>query len=480
MITEGSDKAIPEANCVRQKNMIALENKFLTRSGYKKFNSVPYSGHINLIYEFKRIAGGTLNITAFGNSLFVGTPTYASAPVANAGIDQSGVTGATVMLNGTASERAISYLWTQTSGTTVTLSDTTSATPTFTMPASDATFSLKVTNSWGSDTDTVDVTEAFAGTLIHNCVELQAMQDDLAGNYKLANAIDCTYCTQDPAGALYNGGLGFKPVGDGDNKFTGIFDGNGHTITGLKINRLFGEVGLFGSINNSEIKNVGMINIDVGNSEITGGLIGCGYGSTVTNCYSTGSVSGERHTGGLIGCLYNGSTITNCYSTVAVNGGDFTYIGGLIGNCQTGATITNCYSTGSVSGGELVGGLIGYFYGWQQAVLITNCYATGAVSGRERVGGLIGEFARDATVTNCYSTGSVSGDSRLGGLIGYHWLGESTVTDSFWDTQTSGQAASAGGTGKTTAQMKQEATFTNWDFSTIWEIVEDTSYPTLR
>jgi len=250
-------------------------------------------------------------------------------------------------------------------------------------------------------------------TAITNCVELQAMKDDLTGKYYLANDIDCTYCTQDPNGALYNGGLGFAPIGT----FTGIFDGNGHTITGLKINRLFGEVGLFGSINNSEIKNVGMIDANIsGDGHYVGGLVGYNNNSTTTNCYSTGAVSGDNDVGGLFGQMGN-TVATNCYSTCAVSGD-----------------------------GESIGGLAGSIF--------------------------------SNTTTNCYSTGAVSGSTNVGGFVGYNYLG--TYDNCFWDTQTSGQATSAGGTGKTTAQMKQETTFTNWDFTTIWAIVEGVSYPTLR
>jgi hypothetical protein len=442
MVTEGSQKAIPKDNCYRMKNMICLENKFLSRAGCKKYNSVQYDGRINLIYNFKRVVGGNLKILAFGGNLAVGTPTYTSAPSANAGADQSKNSGDTVTLDGSASARAVSYLWTQTSGTTVTLSSTTAVSPTFTMPAGDVAFQLQVTNFWGNDTDTVDITEAFAGTLIHNCVELQAMQNDLAGNYRLANDIDCTYCTQDPAGALYNGGAGFEPVGT----FTGKFDGNGHTITGLFINRpSTSYVGLFGYTGGSEIKNVGMIDVDI-----------------------TGA-GGE--TGGLIAHNRDGSTATNCYSTGIVNGGGGN-VGGLIGK-NYGSTITKCYSLCIISSSGNVGGLIGYNHN-STAI---NCYSTGAVSGGNQSGGLIGKN-RSSIVTNCYSTGAVSGSPNVGGLIGSDTSG--TFNDDFWDTQTSGQATSAGGTGKTTAQMKQELTFSNWNFSTIWDITEGVTYPWLR
>ncbi len=73
-ITEGSQKAIPKDNCYRMKNMRCLENKFLTRAGYKKYNLVPYDAHINLIYEFKRVVGGHLDIIGFGGNLYEGYP----------------------------------------------------------------------------------------------------------------------------------------------------------------------------------------------------------------------------------------------------------------------------------------------------------------------------------------------------------------------------------------------------------------------
>jgi len=170
----------------------------------------------------------------------------------------------------------------------------------------------------------------------------------------------------------------------------------------------------------------------------------------------------------------NSGTITNCYSTSSVSGND--YVGGLVGWDYSNCTITNCHSTGSVSGNEKVGGLVGWnsLYG-----TISNCYASGDVSGGEYVGGLMGSNLV-GTITNCYSTGSVSGGNSVGGLVGYNWGGE--VTNSFWDIETSGQSTSDGGTGLPTAQMQTRSTFTNvgWDFSTpIWVIDERKDYPKL-
>ncbi|MCK4521516.1 MAG: hypothetical protein KAU20_03000, partial [Nanoarchaeota archaeon] len=337
-----------------------------------------------------------------------------------------------------------------------------------------------------------------AYTAIHNCTELQAMQNDLSGKYYLANDIDCTYDTQNASGALYNGGAGFEPVGTDANPFTGIFDGNEHTITGLKINRWSTyRVGLFGKTSGATIQDVGLIDCNIRGKDWTGALVGYN-GATITNCYSTGVVSSSYGAlGGLVG--HGGGAMTNCYSTSTVSNGFANNVGGLVGDNY--ATLTDCYATGAVSGGNMqVGGLVGrggtlircyatgdvsgnlYVGGLSGgATSPTNCYATGAVVGttgasKGYAGGLIG-FLSDRTATNCYSTGSVSG-SNAGGLVALD-VG-ATYNDCFWDTQTSGQGSSAGGTGKTTVQMKQEATFTNWNFSTIWNITENETYPFLQ
>jgi len=148
---------------------------------------------------------------------------------------------------------------------------------------------------------------ASAATLITNCTELQDMKNDLSGDYYLANDIDCS-CTK-----TWNEGAGFEPI----SIFTGTFDGQGYTITNLFINRsATGYVGLFGYTGSgSEIKNVGLENANISGHEYVGGLVGqndC-YFTTISNSYSTGSVSGSYESvGGLVGWNCDG-TINNCY-----------------------------------------------------------------------------------------------------------------------------------------------------------------------
>ncbi|MHC4544896.1 MAG: GLUG motif-containing protein [Planctomycetota bacterium] len=320
--------------------------------------------------------------------------------------------------------------------------------------------------------------------------------------------------------------------------FTGVFDGSGHTISNFTYTSTGkSDIGLFGYVDdpNAEIRNLGLIdpNVDAGMGNRVGSLVGRLSGGTVTGCYAEGSVSGDERVGGLVGS--NGGTITNCHSTGSVLGGSL--VGGLVG--ISGGTITNCYSTGSVSGNNSVGGLVGsggnitncYAKGsvsgnidvgglvarnwgtitncYSQAHVsgnrnvgglvgsnaagegptgtLSNCYSTGSVSGISAVGGLVGVNQRHCEevrpflcfygiISNCYSTGSVTGDDDVGGLVGVSY---GRVTFSFWDIETSGQATSAGGTPKTTAEMQTASTFFSWKCASVWTIDEGVDYPRL-
>lgn len=216
-----------------------------------------------------------------------------------------------------------------------------------------------------------------------------------------------------------------------------------------------------------------------------GSLVGfLSTNGTISNSYSTGTVSGSissQYIGGLVGVLSIG-TIENSYSKVTVSGSS--RVGGLVAYQDVG-TISNSYSTGAVSGDNLISGLMGYQYGGT----IRNSYSTSTVSGlvsSQYAGGLVGYQLADGIIENSYSTGAVTGDSEVGGLIGRSDGG--TVSNCFWDTETSGKSSSAGGagvTGLTTVEMKTKSTFTDagWDFTTpIWKIgdgISLNSYPYL-
>jgi len=206
--------------------------------------------------------------------------------------------------------------------------------------------------------------------------------------------------------------------------FTGVFDGNDHTISHLMIMG-YNYLGLFGQTDGATISGLGLEAVHVsGIGDYVGGLVGQN-GGDASHCYSTGTV-GRRplgsiyeseSVGGLVGG--NGGTITICYSTAAVSG--YRGVGGLVGT--NSGDIVLSYSTGTVAGralrgtweSESVGGLVGGNRG-----TITICYSTGMVSGNYTVGGLVGKSSSLASITTCYSSASVSGDETLGRFVGYN------------------------------------------------------------
>ncbi|WP_205687170.1 two-partner secretion domain-containing protein, partial [Chromohalobacter israelensis] len=189
-------------------------------------------------------------------------------------------------------------------------------------------------------------------TLIQNVDELQAMNDDLGGHYALGQDIDAS------ATSGWNGGEGFVPVGGIPTTFEafqGVFDGLGHAIQGLHIDRGGEEfVGLFGSALGSRalMRNVGLVDVEVTGGNYVGGLVGYNLAeSRIENAYVDGGVSGAENTGGLAGA--NDASIRNAYSSVRVDG---TSAGGLVG--ANGGSIDHAYATGAVTG-NVSGGLVG-------------------------------------------------------------------------------------------------------------------------
>jgi filamentous hemagglutinin family protein len=335
-------------------------------------------------------------------------------------------------------------------------------------------------------------------TRINNVTELQNINLTPSGKYYLGASFDASATSgwnvgdHDEDAGTANVAMGFVPIGY-DEHFTGKFNGLGHTINGLYINRpKRNGVGLFDvQRENASIQNVGVINVNITGNDLTGGLIGINKGA-ITNSYATGSVTGKGYSvGGLVG-NNDRAIITNSHANVDVTGSE-ARTGGLVGLNYWG-TVSNSYAIGSVMGTTSVGGLVGFSWGsilnsyatgnvtgtWNVGGLvggdvkdrIENSYATGIVSGTGNVGGLVGVIT-DATVTNSYATGSVTVGSSVGGLVGHITTG--TITNSFWNTQTagsgivrgvgSGDTDPVGVIGKTTAELQKFSTFENagWD-----------------
>ena len=304
--------------------------------------------------------------------------------------------------------------------------------------------------------------------IITNADELNAMRQDLGAHYRLGNDIDLA------ATLAWNGGQGWAPIGDTTNRFTGSLDGDGFVIRNLTINRPGSDnQGLFGYLDGALITNLGLDNAHVRGGSYTGALAGRGTGSVIEAVYVTGEVTGTgSYTGGLIGHLSGGS-LHHGHAVVAVQASG-SWTGGLLGRTASSASIAHSYSLGSVDGASNTGGLVGNLSGF-----IADSYSRSSVSGTGSVGGLVGYMIGSASrIDRAYSTGAVAGTSNVGGFLG-NW-GAGTVADSYWDTETSGQETSARGTGKTTEEMQQQATFSGWDFATVWSIVENLSYPNLE
>ncbi|MBN1362547.1 MAG: hypothetical protein JW993_18260 [Sedimentisphaerales bacterium] len=199
----------------------------------------------------------------------------------------------------------------------------------------------------------------------------------------------------------------------GDSKpFTGVFDGNGRTISNFRyVNSNVNRVGLFGVVRRGEIRNLKLVdsNLVIEDGSQVGALVGFAEDATLTGCsVEGGRVSGGYEVGGLVG-YGSGTTVLSCSSAVQVQGRS--RVGGLTGRAYDGA-FSLCHSNSVVTGHYSVGGLLG-----SSGDQIASCSSTGRVVGEEDVGGLIGSSGGD--VSACYSTAAVTGTlTDAGGLVG--------------------------------------------------------------
>ena len=297
--------------------------------------------------------------------------------------------------------------------------------------------------------------------------DLDAVRDNLDGIHTLMNDLDsATAGYMELASPTANEGKGWQPIGSTavNDTFVGSFDGQGYEICDLFINRPDeSQVGLFRVVEaGGVIENVGVVNGNITGYEAVSSLVGYSRG-TVRNSYACGSVAGDFDVGSLVGV--NDGTVSNSYSSGSLAGRDG--VGGLVG--KNDGTMSNSYSIATMIGNDFVGNLVGVNSG-----TVSNSYTSGTVNGSDFVGGLVGR--NEGAVSKCYSTGNVTGDEHIGGLVGQNLYG--IVSNSFWDTQTSGQANSDGGTGKTTVEMQDIATFTGagWDIVLIGDYVNETWY----
>ena len=288
---------------------------------------------------------------------------------------------------------------------------------------------------------------------------------------------------------------GFIPIGgvNADSTligFTGKFNGNGHKISNLfSQNPVFGVITKDALIENLKIimaeikykyslsafceKNSGQIvncHIFCYNSTNYGLFCGINNG-IITKSVSKGAIYGVTSLGGF--CGLNHGKISFCYSDVQVISA-YLRIGGFCGT--NSGTITQCFSTGNVLAevGEVVGGFCGINWG-----IISDCYTFGNVNAKAEVGGFLGW--NDSIVTNCYSIGKPNSNytNKLGGFC---YVCDGEFNNCYWDVETSQCYVDYGALGKTTAEMKTQSTFVDWDFENIWAINPNINngYPYLR
>ncbi|HPF38006.1 MAG TPA: hypothetical protein P5081_23605 [Phycisphaerae bacterium] len=232
---------------------------------------------------------------------------------------------------------------------------------------------------------------------ICSAAQLQLAGSHLNANFVLIDDIDLAGVTFTP--------IGVTTFGDDTVHYDAFFDGAGHRVRNLTIQRPTTDVqGLFGKLGpNAVVQDLGVENVSVFGKLCVGGLAAENNG-VVRRCYTTGSVTGS------------------------------VYVGGMVGDNRT--TMSDCHSRASVNGTSSIGGFAGVSF-------------------------------TSPTYLRCYSTGPVSGSNSIGGFIG-RLLGTQTVTGCYWDTQTSGQATSVGGSGLTTSQMFLQSSYAGWDFTSTW------------
>jgi len=308
---------------------------------------------------------------------------------------------------------------------------------------------------------------------------LEAISNDLSGNYYLTNDIDLS-------------GAEWEAIGSYQNPFRGTFDGQGYVISNMTITKSSSLTGLFSWISiGAVVKNVGLegtsINVDKFSA---GGICGQNNGA-VTNCYNSGNniVSSTGNVGGI--CGDTTGTIDSCYNTESVLS-SHGYAGGICSTLSFG-NISKCYNLGVVSVSladymACVGGISGYSYGANTS----NCYNAGNVSVSNithysRVGGICGSCEGHCTIRNCYNIGSVSISSPNGNAIttaggiyseGSKWFNTIDINNCYCNNL----YGSSSGTKLSDAQMKDAANFVGFDFKNVWNISDavNNGYPYLR
>ncbi|MBM4399594.1 MAG: chitobiase/beta-hexosaminidase C-terminal domain-containing protein [Candidatus Cloacimonetes bacterium] len=323
--------------------------------------------------------------------------------------------------------------------------------------------------------------------LVATADDLNNIRNHLSGYFIQTADIDLQ-------GTTYVQGTGWVEIGTFSSTsaipFTGTYMGNGYKILNLYSTGY--TRGLFGFTQYAVLDNINLVNCqnNSGRDQV-GGLVGKALNTNISYCHVNGSIAGLNTIGALIGhasnsniswCSATGSVnsvcdpsggligksfssnISDCMADVLVSGS--TNVGGFIGACYSNTTIIRCMSKSTVTGFDYVGGFLGIIYHAD----CSNSFATGNVNATTHAGGFSGKVEGTSRIDNCYSIGFVSGSIK-GGLNSAVAGSAYSITNSYWNIDTSGITVSAGGLGRPTEQMVfpyYHNTYQNWNFSIIW------------
>lgn len=301
----------------------------------------------------------------------------------------------------------------------------------------------------------------------------------------------------DLGASIFSQGEGWVPIGtsqyrassvvplDAAKYFSGHFDGRGHAVTNLTINRLWGsDQGLFGLAHGATLRNLLVTDIDiVGGYLHIGGLVGRAISSEIEDVVVSGELRGfgtafisptAAYAGGLVGYLADLSSVSRCAAMVNMTGWDD--VGGLVGSSES-SVITESWANAWVRCRSSCGGLVGIV---KEGSEVADSYSRGQVSTRSagtQLGGFLGRIL-GGTVRDAYSTSQVFHEQAANpvdrGFAGFVWADNPGITMSgnYWDTDTSGQSSSAcNADGKSTDEMTYphaEGSFSGWNFDSIW------------
>ena len=314
--------------------------------------------------------------------------------------------------------------------------------------------------------------------IIRTVADFDKIRMNLSGSFELANNIDLQ-------------GVDWVPIGDVNAPFTGTFEGNGFSLLNLSSSQFYDFSGLFGVINNATISNLTLVDVSGLSGGTVGSLVGNADYSEITNCSVIGVYLFDIDTlGGIVGYSFE-TEISNC-SAENIYLANGSYVGGLVG--LNYGKIEKSFSTGYVTSSGVLGGIAGHNNG-----IISKCYSdTYVYSGVDSyAGGIAGSAVElDSLVINCFALGDVFHNGyfeEAGGIVGVMYIVDNlpniincyyagTLTNAnpilgtrygvYEDCYYAGDYYAG--------EFMKEETFENWNFVSVWDIVEDQTYPFLR